>query len=143
MLKSFIDHRLVISIIGCAKIVHGIVRLLLSAQLILDCMNFALIIDKSRIMFRLWHLSEITSLAEAHRNLPIVSLHVSMERLCLLLGLAVDSLEYFFEAIVDGIYVIGVSILDRQGFLESCNAGRLSKFLLVTNFAKMSRASLA
>ena len=75
-------------------------------------MNFALVIDKSRIMGRLRHLSEITSLAEAHRNLPIVTLHVCVERLCLLLCLSVHSLEHFFEAIVDRVDVIGAAILN-------------------------------
>ena len=64
-------------------------------------MNFALVIDKSRIMGRLGHLSEVASLAETHRNLSIVSFHVSMERLRLFLCLPVDSFEDLLKAIID------------------------------------------
>ena len=98
-------------------------------------MNFALVIDKSRIMGCLGHLSEVASLAEAHRNLSIVSFHVGMERLCLFLGLSVDSFEDFFKAIVDGVNVVRAAILYREGFFESCNAGRLPEFLLVTDLS--------
>ena len=64
-------------------------------------MNFALVIDKSRIMGRLGHLSEVAPLAEAHRNLSIVSFHVSVERLRLFLCLSVDSFEDLLKAIID------------------------------------------
>ena len=91
----------------------------------------------------LGHYSEVASLAEAHRNLSVVSFHVGMEHLCLLLSLPVDSFQNLLEAIVDRVNIVRASILDREGFLESCNAGRLSEFFLVTNLSQMRRASLS
>ena len=64
-------------------------------------MNFALVIDKSRIMGRLGHLSEVASLAETHRNLSIVSFHVSVEHLRLFLCLPVDPFENLLKTIID------------------------------------------
>ena len=143
MLQTLADHRLIISIIASSKAVHCLIRLFLLAHFGLYWVNFVLVIDKSRIVGRLGHLSEVASLAKAHRNLSIVSFHVSMERLRLFLCLSVDSFEDLFKAIIDWVNIIRASILYRERLFKSCNAGRLSEFLLVANLSQMCRASLS
>ena len=51
-------------------------------------------------------LSEVASLPEAHGHLLVCHFHVLTHLLCLDLGAAINSAEYVFETVVDGIWAI-------------------------------------
>ena len=64
-------------------------------------------------MCLLRHLCEVTSLAMAHRDLSVMSFHVSVHNFCGSHSFAIDTPEHFFKAVIDTIYVVRSTVLNR------------------------------
>ena len=101
-----------------------------------------MIIDEAWVVLDLRALREITSFAEAHRDLAIDTLHVLVHRLCLLQHLAVDFLQHLGKTIVYRVDVVGTSILNWQSFFQLRHTGWLAEFRLIANFSKLGCVTL-
>ena len=101
-----------------------------------------MVINEAWVMSCLGQLSEVASLAEAHGHLLVCHFHVLAHLLSLDHGAAINSAEYVFETVVDGIWAIKVLVLNRERFSELDNARRLPEFVFFTHRSKLRGAAL-
>lgn len=141
VLKTATNDGFVILRVRVAKSVRWFFRLLVTAQFLFDRVHLVLlIIEKARVMLLLGNLSEITSCAETHRDLPVSSSLVLVEWLNLRKSFPIDSFENWCVAIVDRVDLICPTILNWKRFLQCWDAGRNTKLLLAAHPAKSGRA---
>ena len=130
MLQPLRHNTLIISFVTASKGVLVLCLLIVLGDARLDRCDLLLVVDETGVVLDLRSLGEITALAETHRDLPVDALHVLVHGLGFFERLTVHLLEDVSEAIIDGVNVVGATILHRQRFLQFSDTRRLSKLLL-------------
>ena len=99
-------------------------------------------VSKSRVMLLLRQLGEVTALAIAHCDLPVLAFHVLVMRLLFNYSSTVDAPDDLLKTVVARVNIVLAAILDGQTLLQICNAGRLEELFLLPDNSQLCRTFL-